>query len=59
MKRLVAALGELNRFRDGRFTHYSVRDGLFDDTISQILEDDRGNMWMSGNRGRIKGKEKL
>lgn len=51
--------GGLNRFKDNRFTHYGVRDGLFDDTVSQILEDDRGNMSMSGNRGifRVSRKE--
>jgi ligand-binding sensor domain-containing protein len=27
------------------------RDGLFDDGVHQILEDDRGRLWMSSNRG--------
>jgi ligand-binding sensor domain-containing protein/signal transduction histidine kinase/CheY-like chemotaxis protein len=43
--------GGLNRLKDGRFVHYTRKDGLYDDVVSQILEDDRGNFWMSGNRG--------
>ena len=27
------------------------RDGLFDDVIHQILQDDRGRLWMNTNRG--------
>jgi signal transduction histidine kinase/ligand-binding sensor domain-containing protein/DNA-binding response OmpR family regulator len=27
------------------------RDGLFDEGINQILEDDQGRLWMSSNRG--------
>lgn len=27
------------------------RQGLFDNVVSRILEDGRGNLWMSGNRG--------
>jgi streptogramin lyase len=46
-------------FKDGRFTHYNTKNGLFDDVVSRILEDDRGNLWMSGNRGifRVSRKE--
>ena len=28
-----------------------MKQGLFDDAISRILEDDHGNLWMSCNRG--------
>jgi signal transduction histidine kinase/ligand-binding sensor domain-containing protein/CheY-like chemotaxis protein len=28
-----------------------TKDGLFDEVIHQILEDDRGRMWMNTNRG--------
>lgn len=41
----------LSRYQDGRFTRITSKDGLFDDTVSRILEDERGNLWMSGNRG--------
>jgi len=34
-----------------RVTVYRVADGLFDEGIHQILEDDFGRLWMSSNRG--------
>jgi signal transduction histidine kinase/CheY-like chemotaxis protein len=37
--------------RDAKFSSYRMRDGLFDDAIFRILEDDAGNLWMSSNRG--------
>lgn len=30
---------------------YRMRDGLFSDLVFQILEDDRGRLWMSCNKG--------
>jgi signal transduction histidine kinase/ligand-binding sensor domain-containing protein len=41
----------LSRYQDGRFTRITSKDGLFDDAVSRILADERGNLWMSGNRG--------
>lgn len=41
----------LNRFKEGRFTNYNTRVGLFNNGVFQILEDGRGNFWMSSNRG--------
>src|SRR5262249_44589658 len=41
----------LDRWKDGKFRIYTTRDGLFDDTVFQILEDDKKNLWMSSNRG--------
>jgi len=43
--------GGLCRFKAGRFTVATVKQGLFSDTIFQILEDNQGNLWMSSNRG--------
>jgi ligand-binding sensor domain-containing protein/signal transduction histidine kinase len=46
--------GGLRRFKDGRFAAITVKDGLFDNRIFQILsdtEDDSGDLWMSCNRG--------
>jgi signal transduction histidine kinase/ligand-binding sensor domain-containing protein/CheY-like chemotaxis protein len=43
--------GGLNRFRDGSFTAFTTADGLFDDLVFTILEDDTGHLWMSCNRG--------
>jgi signal transduction histidine kinase/streptogramin lyase len=41
----------LSRFKNGKFDHITSKDGLFDDVVSCIVEDDRSNLWISGNRG--------
>jgi ligand-binding sensor domain-containing protein/signal transduction histidine kinase len=43
--------GGLNLFKDGKFYAFTKGEGLFDDSIAQILEDSKGNLWMSSNRG--------
>lgn len=43
--------GGLNRFYNGKFTTLTSSQGLFDDTVFQILEDTKGNFWMSSNKG--------
>jgi signal transduction histidine kinase/ligand-binding sensor domain-containing protein len=43
--------GGLARFKDGKFTTYTTRQGLFDNGVFQILEDQRGNFWISSNHG--------
>jgi signal transduction histidine kinase len=44
--------GGLLRFEDGKFTRYTPRDGLPNEHVSQILEDQRGQLWL-GTRGGI------
>ena len=41
----------LSRFKDGKFTNYSTKNGLYSDGVFQILEDERGNFWISSNQG--------
>jgi diguanylate cyclase (GGDEF)-like protein len=41
----------LNRWQDGRLTTFTMNDGLFDNNLFEILEDERGNLWMGSNRG--------
>lgn len=41
----------LYRYKDARFVSYTMREGLFDNGVFQILDDGRGNFWMSSNRG--------
>jgi signal transduction histidine kinase/ligand-binding sensor domain-containing protein len=41
----------LARLKDGKFTRYTVADGLFNNGAFQILEDAHNNLWMSSNRG--------
>ena len=46
--------GGLARFKDQTFTLYTWRQGLFDDKIYQIFEDDQGYFWMGCNKGIFK-----
>jgi signal transduction histidine kinase len=41
----------LFRLRDGRFTRYTTREGLFANGAFQIIEDDRRRFWISSNSG--------
>ncbi|NZA28524.1 hypothetical protein H0E84_19300 [Luteimonas sp. SJ-92] len=43
--------GGLNRIAGGQVRHYGQDNGLFDDTVSCILSDDSGRLWLGGNRG--------
>lgn len=38
-------------FREGKFFQFTSKNGLYDNLAFQILEDDNGNLWMSGNKG--------
>lgn len=48
--------GGVERFdpATGIFTHCSERDGLANDMVCGIVEDDRGSLWISTNRGLSK-----
>src|SRR5205823_4848632 len=41
----------LFRLRAGKLTSFRMKDGLFDDIVWSILEDNRGYLWMTSNRG--------
>lgn len=43
--------GGIARFKDGKFTTYSTRVGLYNDGAFQILEDGQRQLWISSNRG--------
>jgi hypothetical protein len=43
--------GGLGRYKDGRFSRFTTREGLYDDGVFQILEDRGGYLWMTSNRG--------
>lgn len=47
----------LFRVAGGNITSFTQRDGLSDDSIWSILEDDGGNFWMSSNRGIFRVKK--
>jgi diguanylate cyclase (GGDEF)-like protein len=46
------------RIRDGRVTHFTKRDGLFDGFLSHVLSDDEGNLWISTAHGIYSVSEK-
>jgi ligand-binding sensor domain-containing protein len=41
----------LFRLKDETLTKITTKEGLSDDVVYQILEDDHQNLWMSSNRG--------
>jgi signal transduction histidine kinase/CheY-like chemotaxis protein/ligand-binding sensor domain-containing protein len=41
----------LKSWENGRVTSYTKHDGLFDDTIWAVLEDRKGNLWMTSDSG--------
>ena len=45
--------GGLNRLElaASRFTHFTDKDGLSDNFVKGILEDDQGNLWLSTDKG--------
>ncbi|QWF16531.1 ligand-binding sensor domain-containing protein [Lysobacter capsici] len=43
--------GGLNRIHRGQVRRYDSQNGLFDDTVSCILPDGQGRLWLGGNRG--------
>ena len=45
--------GGLNRFdrKEERFINFNEKDGLPNDVVYGILEDDEGNLWLSTNKG--------
>ncbi len=50
----------LCRLERGEMTAVSSRNGLINDTIAQIVEDDAGNLWLGSYRGILRvGKREL
>ena len=48
----------LFRFKDGKTTRITSQNGLYDNSVYQILEDDQQNLWMSSNRGIFRTSKK-
>ena len=49
--------GGLSRMRDGKFTNFSMRDGLTHDVVWRICEDHEGTIWIGTNRGLSKYRD--
>jgi signal transduction histidine kinase len=43
--------GGVGRLRAGRVARLTTRDGLPDNSVSRLLDDGRGRMWIATNRG--------
>lgn len=41
----------LQRLRDNKIQAVTAQQGLYDNVILQVLEDDRGYLWLASNRG--------
>jgi signal transduction histidine kinase/ligand-binding sensor domain-containing protein len=46
------------RVADGRVTHFTKRDGLFNGFASHVLGDDDGNLWISTENGIYQARRK-
>ena len=51
--------GGLSRLKDGHFVNLTSLNGLPDNFISGIEEDDRGNLWVSTRSGIFRISKKL
>jgi ligand-binding sensor domain-containing protein/signal transduction histidine kinase/CheY-like chemotaxis protein len=47
----LGTTGGLFRWKQGHVASFSVKEGLFNNRIFQIVPDERGNLWMSCNKG--------
>lgn len=46
--------GGLVRFKDGRWTQFTSRQGLVSDSISYLLDDGEGGLWAGSNLGLMR-----
>lgn len=49
--------GGLARLKDGEVNVVTSKNGLFNDNVFQILEDNRGYLWMSCNQGLFRASK--
>jgi signal transduction histidine kinase/ligand-binding sensor domain-containing protein len=49
--------GGLNKFKDGKFTSFTTKEGLADDSVWTIYEDRGANLWIGTERGLNKFKD--
>jgi signal transduction histidine kinase/ligand-binding sensor domain-containing protein len=48
----------LARFQNGKWTRYSMRDGLTTDNIGYLVDDDLGNLWIGSYEGVMRVTKK-
>ncbi len=49
----AGAFDGLNRWKDGQLTVYTTKDGLPDDSVESLFEDNRGRIWIATARGVV------
>jgi len=50
--------GGLNRLKNGKFSSITSGNGLFNDVVYHILEDENENLWMTCNKGIFRVSKK-
>ena len=45
--------GGINRFKDGKFTSFTGKDGLSNNIVTAIREDEDGSLWVGTNGGGL------
>src|SRR5439155_15032931 len=50
--------GGLGRLEHNVFKFITAKDGLIDDVIYDVIEDDRNNIWMSSRKGLFRCSRK-
>ncbi|MBI9069076.1 MAG: hypothetical protein JEZ09_17395 [Salinivirgaceae bacterium] len=53
----LAVNGELCAIKDNKITHFTLANGLIDDSPYDIIEDNSGNLWMPCSKGIMKIKK--
>jgi signal transduction histidine kinase len=48
----------LARFHDGKWTHYTKRQGLISNSLGYLLEDGQNFLWIGSNRGLMRAPKK-
>jgi PAS domain S-box-containing protein len=54
----IGTYSGLNRLKDGKFSHVTMKDGLFNDIAYVILDDGLGYFWMTCNKGIFRTNKK-
>ena len=49
----VGTFGGLNQWKNGQLTVYTKNDGLPDDSVESLFQDDHGRIWVATGRGVV------
>src|SRR5438445_11770748 len=54
----VATSSGLARYHGGKWTAYSMKEGLLSTSLSYLLEDGQGHLWIGSKSGLLRIKKK-